>query len=373
MQRILHCGDFRACPAHVAHPQLKPDALDSISGQIKKQRIDICYLDTTYLNPRYSFPPQEVVIRSCAELCATLNRGLQEKDEAVWTRILRRREGVSSNDLSRFFTNGDNSESSLAKKADGGSGCDKTPSALAALDPRSRLLVVCGTYSIGKERICTAIAQAMRTKIFASPRKIRIIAQLGDPELTALMTSNPAEAQVHMQMLSEIRAETLADYLATYRAHFGRIIGFRPSGWNYRPAGTAANANASPSSIATTTLLHGGSWRPQYASKDLVPQRGSTNEAMCFGVPYSEHSSFRELAMFLMSLHIEKVVPTVNVGSEVGRKRMKGWTDRWLAERRRGGLTRVVLEEDGGEVQDDDQNSGTFWDGKSSQGGDVRW
>ncbi|EHA49142.1 DNA cross-link repair protein SNM1 [Pyricularia oryzae 70-15] len=371
-QRILHCGDFRACPAHIAHPQLMPEVIDSISGKIKKQKIDICYLDTTYLNPRYSFPPQEVVIRSCAELCAALHRGLQEKDESVWTKILRRREGVSDNDVSRFFINSDGSGQSPTKKGSS-SACNNHPSALTALNPKSRLLVVCGTYSIGKERICKAIAQALRTKIFASAHKIRIIAQLGDPELTALMTSNPAEAQVHMQMLSEIRPETLSDYLATYRAHFGRIVGFRPSGWNYRPAGTAANANASPSSVAMTTLLHGGNWRPQYASKDLVPQRGSTNEAMCFGVPYSEHSSFRELAMFIMSLHIEKVVPTVNVGSEVGRKRMKGWTDRWLAERRRGGLTRLIQDGEGEEGQAAEQNSRTLWDGKSNQGGDLRW
>ncbi|TLS24388.1 hypothetical protein PpBr36_08792 [Pyricularia pennisetigena] len=372
VQRILHCGDFRACPAHIAHPQLMPEVIDSISGKVKKQKIDICYLDTTYLNPRYSFPPQEVVIRSCAELCVLLNRGLQAQDESVWTRILRRREGVSDNDVSRFFVNGDGSGSSPNKRG-GTGGCDNPPSALTALNPKSRLLVVCGTYSIGKERICKAIAQALRTKIFASAHKIRIIAQLGDPELTALMTSNPAEAQVHMQMLSEIRPETLSDYLATFRAHFGRIVGFRPSGWNYRPAGTAANANASPSSVAMTTLLHGGNWRPQYASKDLIPQRGSTNEAMCFGVPYSEHSSFRELAMFLMSLHIEKVVPTVNVGSEVGRKRMKGWTDRWLAERRRGGLTRLVQDEDGEEGEAAEQKLRNLWDGKSNQGGDLRW
>ncbi len=56
------------------------------------------------------------------------------------------------------------------------------------------------------------------------------------------MTSNPREAQVHMQMLMEIRAETLAEYLASYRDHFGRIVGFRPSGWNYRPEGGRLSA-----------------------------------------------------------------------------------------------------------------------------------
>ncbi len=42
MFRYLHCGDFRASPQHTLHPA------------VKGKRIDIIYLDTTYLNPRVS-------------------------------------------------------------------------------------------------------------------------------------------------------------------------------------------------------------------------------------------------------------------------------------------------------------------------------
>ena len=38
--RYLHCGDFRASPAHVRHPA------------IRGKRIDHVYLDTTYLDPK---------------------------------------------------------------------------------------------------------------------------------------------------------------------------------------------------------------------------------------------------------------------------------------------------------------------------------
>lgn len=350
-KRILHCGDFRACPAHVSHPLLRPDMPDSVTGKLKQQIIDICYLDTTYLNPRYSFPPQDDVIKACADLCASLSPDPNCKDD-IWEEAAKE---AGTQAVSKYFQSGKpTTETEESKKPKLG----------------QRLLVICGTYSIGKERICVAIAKALRSKIFATPAKMRLCKQLDDPELLALLTSDAVEAQVHMQSLMEIRAETLQEYLDSYRPHFSRIVGFRPSGWNFRPPnGKAVGANTPPSSIPTHQVLHGKGWRTRFEYRNFVAQRGSTKEAMCFGVPYSEHSSFRELAMFIMSLRIEKVIPTVNVGSETSRKRMKGWLDRWSADRRRGGLLRPLIEgEDEAQV-----NREVLWDGKSGKGGGAYW
>ena len=349
-KRILHCGDFRACPAHTGHELLKPDVIDAVSGKTKQQKIDICYLDTTYLNPRYSFPPQDDVIRACADLCASMSPDPECKDD-IWERSAK---AIGTPAVSKYF-----SAVEGEKKSD-----EAVPK-----KNKQRLLVICGTYSIGKERICVGIAKALNTKIFASPAKIKICKQLGDPELSALLTSDPIEAQVHMQMLMEIRAETLQEYLNSYKPHFSRILGFRPSGWNFRPTnGKSVPANTAPSSIPTQTLLHTKSWRTRFGYKDFVAQRGSTKEAMCFGVPYSEHSSFRELAMFVMSLRIDKIIPTVNVGSDQSRKRMKAWLDRWQIERRRGGLVRALIE-----GKDDENVEQKLWEGKDGSGGGAWW
>ncbi|KAI0468621.1 DRMBL-domain-containing protein [Xylaria cf. heliscus] len=380
-QRILHCGDFRACPAQVTHPLLKPDIVDSISGRVKQQKIDVCYLDTTYLNPRYSFPPQNDVIKACADFCKSLSGDPSTADDSF--NRLKREKG--SQPVQSFFPKGDKSTKTATIKNEG------SDTKVAKSNAKNRLLVICGTYSIGKERICKAIAQALNTKIFASASKIKICSQLGDPELAALMTANPYEAQVHMQMLMEIRAETLQDYLDSYKPHFTRIVGFRPSGWNFRSpttttsSSTAGAKNASPATVPTTSILHAEAWRTRFGTRDFVAQRGSTREAMCFGVPYSEHSSFRELALFLLTLRIEKVVPTVNVGSEVGRRRMKMWTDRWLGERRKGGIVKVLEEEEEEDDDDDDASAAAtsekgkgvgkpgLWDGKDGKGGGVYW
>lgn len=56
---------------------------------------------------------------------------------------------------------------------------------------------------------------------------------------------------------------------------------------------------------------------------------------MQYGVPYSEHSSFAELACFALSIDCAKVIATVNVGTATGREKMDKWVSKWDTERKR--------------------------------------
>jgi DNA cross-link repair 1A protein len=313
VQRILHCGDFRACKEHLKHPLLMPNIVDEITKKFHQQRIDVCYLDTTYLNPKYAFPSQEEVIQACANLCVNLNKHAPDDPLAS--------DSVVGDSNMKAFLRQNNPSSSAVSNTPHNPG---------------RLLVVVGTYSIGKERICIGIAKALNSKIYAPAPKQRICASLEDPVLSGLLTTNPHEAQVHMTPLFEIRAETLDDYLHDHRAHFTHAVGFRPTGWNYRPPGSRFVESPTVSSV-----LYGDNWRSTYSVKDMTPQRGSTKRAACYGVPYSEHSSFRELAMFVCALRIDRIIPTVNVGSAKSRERMRLWVEKWMAEKRKNGLFKV--------------------------------
>lgn len=96
--RYLHCGDFRASPQHVLHPAIRGNQMDHV------------YLDTTYLDPQYSFPPQPLVISACAELASRIanNRILDEKPSLVqsWVSFRMGNPEVSSSLVVARATNG---------------------------------------------------------------------------------------------------------------------------------------------------------------------------------------------------------------------------------------------------------------------------
>ncbi|KAH9964754.1 DRMBL-domain-containing protein [Russula compacta] len=283
--RYLHCGDFRASPHHALHQA------------IKGKRIDIIYLDTTYLNPRYLFPAQAQVISACAELAKRLvsGQGLVSEDD--------------KGSVSSWIT--------FAPKPEAKSD-SKLPNTL----------VVVGTYSIGKERIVKAIAKALDTKIYCDSRKAAILRCQSDPDLHGMLTADPFSANVHLVPLGVATSDRLKEYIGRWKGHWAKAIAFRPTGWTYSPpAGTCATP-----SIASILA------RPphrEFTHAHLRPARGSTSTAQFFGVPYSEHSSFFELTCFALSLDWARIVATVNVESAASRAKISAWIARWEAERRK--------------------------------------
>jgi DNA cross-link repair 1A protein len=192
--RYLHCGDFRAyvplnssasvlslhsCPKHVLHPA------------VARARIDTCYLDTTYLNPKYCFPPQPQVIEACAILARKIAVGISPnapsledlkpeikpfiKSEGGYTdddggpgvevdvkpsfdlaidrhALEEEREERSKAMMSGWLVKRD---SEVDVKVEEGEGKEEVLRELKEekMKPKGRTLIVMGTYSIGKERI----------------------------------------------------------------------------------------------------------------------------------------------------------------------------------------------------------------------------
>lgn len=118
------------------------------------------------------------------------------------------------------------------------------------------------------------------------------------------------------------------------------MIAFRPTGWTFRSSSVSQLPNRSLESIirAGSADITAAALKPSYESSAIT----------IYGVPYSEHSSFRELALFIASLDIRRIVPTVNVYSEKSRVKMSALFEKWNQDKTRllscedEGLTSVI-------------------------------
>ncbi|ORZ00663.1 DNA repair metallo-beta-lactamase-domain-containing protein [Syncephalastrum racemosum] len=281
----LHTGDFRACPKMVLHPAIQ---------EANRAGIQVLYLDTTYLSPSHSFPAQEEAIGAACQVVQDCVAGKSQQGQGRLSSWLAPRSVESATDTIK-----------------------------------DRLLVVVGTYLIGKEKLVYQLAKLLDSKIYANNAKRRILSCQDNPDLLSLLTDQPREAQVHIVPLSQIKLEALQEYLEPLKSDFTRVIAFRPTGWTFR--GSASSTTAS------STLAHITAMPPASQKLVLQPQTKSTPTIQMYGVPYSEHSSFRELAAFIGSLDIRRIIPTVNVARAETRQKMAGFLDAWRKERKQGG------------------------------------
>lgn len=227
--------------------------------------------------------------------------------------------------------------------------CNHSLSSAQGQGAPGRLLIVVGTYSIGKEKIAVSCALRLGTRIFCcSPRKYRIFSQLEDELLLqSLLTTDPTKAQVHVTNIFSVSYESLRSHLDALKKGWGmevsRCIAFRPTGWSYSPlAGTVipniSLAGGRAGEIANdvvSSLVASNLARERYDWKrSFRPTRDSTATIQIYGVPYSEHSSFFELTCFALSLESwDRIIPTVNVGNKASRAKMDAWIRAWKKER----------------------------------------
>eukprot|EP00795_Rhopilema_esculentum_P012538 gene12538-3233_t len=209
---------------------------------LKSKNTDVLYLDTTYCSPEYNFPTQQRVIDF------TVSRSLE------------------------------------------------------ALRANKRTLIVCGTYTIGKERIFLAIANALDCMIGVKGSKKKILASYKWPELEKRLSQQWSQSQIHLLPMNCLNAKGLKAHLKS-NPHFNRIIAFKPTGWTHN-SGIIDLRNIRPTVSGSVTI---------------------------YGVPYSEHSSFSELESFVKSLKPSRIIPTVNNGSPERRKMMQSIFTNWLA------------------------------------------
>ncbi|XP_032357246.1 DNA cross-link repair 1A protein [Etheostoma spectabile] len=207
-------------------------------------RVQTLYLDTTYCSPEYTFPIQQEVINFAAN----------------------------------------------------------TAFELVTLNPRT--LVVCGSYSVGKEKVFLALADVLGSKVCLSRDKYNTMCCLESEQVRQRITTDWKASQVHVLPMMQLSFKKLHDYLARFSGQYDQLVAFKPTGWTFT--------------------------QQVESVEDIQPQ--ISGNISIYGIPYSEHSSFLELKRFVQWLQPLKIIPTVNNGSWASRKAMEKYFNEWLME-----------------------------------------
>ncbi|KAJ1668477.1 DNA cross-link repair protein PSO2/SNM1 [Coemansia sp. RSA 1646] len=381
--RVVHTGDFRASNRQVRQisrvfatdlqtpvtPEIitRAKALDSEKCNRQTAEVpfvDYVYLDTTYLDPQYTFPRQSQVIKSVGEFCRLINADpdhlstflLQHRSNQLQSPHTKRQKHAQ---ITTWFQPKKTKprprpNTSISE----GMGSQQGDNRQAAKKPHT--LFVVGTYSIGKERLFIEIARAVGARVYVAEKKRRIVESIASSTLCSLVTSDMLAARVHAVPMGIVNMRGMAEYLEELQkkgGSFTRVVAFCPTGWTHaagpggRFAGPVdqASPDAWPMRIPTTeldeacahgdaaqlTVLFARSARLNNVingecgfSHDRMKPRGSSAKVTIFPVPYSEHSSFSELARFVCSLNIGRIVPTV-FSSSSKNAQANAWLSHW--------------------------------------------
>uniref|UniRef100_A0A665VHJ8 DNA cross-link repair 1A protein n=1 Tax=Echeneis naucrates TaxID=173247 RepID=A0A665VHJ8_ECHNA len=207
-------------------------------------RVQTLYLDTTYCSPEYTFPRQQEVINFAAS----------------------------------------------------------TAFELVTLNPCT--LVVCGSYSVGKEKVFLALADVLGSKVCLSRDKYNTMCCLESEQVRQCITTDWKAAQVHVLPMMQLTFKKLKDHLARFSQRYNQLVAFKPTGWTFSQQVNSVG--------------------------DIQPE--TRDNISIYGIPYSEHSSFLELKRFVQWIQPVKIIPTVNNGSWASRKAMEKCFSEWLME-----------------------------------------
>ncbi|KAK6464789.1 beta-lactamase-like protein [Scheffersomyces coipomensis] len=331
--RILHCGDFRVNMDILDHPILKPY---SINGDLTLDRV---YLDTTYMSPKYNFPKQELVCETVADLF----HSLIHQDDSSWFGTLKQSR------ITDFL------KASIKTK-------------------KKKYLILVGTYVIGKEKLAIAISKRLNCQIYASninsrENKSAVLRTYEDDYLNSVLSDhdlgsidNESECMIHlvpMRIVGSISELTNYFNHNHYFESFERCVGLRPTGWSFSSMYTSNNLSLydnleeevpedgvidiDPNCNNLSQLMEVMQTCPSFSYlDDILPQvsnsikKGKPDESLyrIYSVPYSEHSSYRELAYFSIFFNIDKLIPTVNVHSNESIKLMENIFKIWESARK---------------------------------------
>jgi len=311
---------------------------------IARAKIDTCYLDTTYLNPKYCFPPQPQVIDACAILARKVAMGvsaqapkledlrpeakvdtrfdvkpdvnavkqeLEERERGIMRGWLVSRE--SDEDVKLEESEEVKLEDEDVVKVEHGED-EKLrsvndlmePNAVVKAKPKARTLIVMGTYSIGKERIVKgesrlswvwsrladlqpsrkrSARRSTATRVSggsSSVRPIRSYTRCCPPILSRSVTRKQTFLEADMQ--SQVHLLPLGSIqLDALQPYLARLHPHFDRVLGFRPTGWSYSPPAGTDMLPDVNMVIKRDQSRTFGDASLKPMRGSCRQFMMYG------------------------------------------------------------------------------------------
>ena len=403
--RILHCGDFRVNMEILNHPILRPFSLTHSKNNLL-QLIDKVYLDTTYMSPKHNLPKQELVCEIMANLFQDLIQQEINKDEQKKTtsNLFSNWFGnFTQSRITDFCTTSSTSKNGLTRPIRkkkfliviGTYIIGKEKLAISILKRLNNCLIY--LLSIGSRKDKFEIFKTYKNDYLNLVMTI-------EKEFGNINDTNDSDCMIHLVPMTLVsNNEELSKYFNhnKYYQFFERCIGLCPTGWSYSKIANTKKPNQQqqqkeeiendetgsgggggtddllisqleqtitmmenqPSfnyindilSQIPTTTPNSTKRKTKTNTKTKTKTKTKTDPDLyrLYSVPYSEHSSFRELAYFIIFFQIKQTIPTVNYENEFQLIKMNRIIQNWEK------IRQIILKSDSngsGGVDDDNNN-----------------
>ena len=273
---ILHTGDFRASHA----------VLEDI--RCLQQRVDVIYLDNTFCEPVFDFPPQQEAA------CAILKCISDLKNRAA--------AGATSS------SSGDRSSSNVSS-ARSHSDEDDEEDELAG----STLRVVLSVPGVGKEELLVQIAKHFQTRVLVSKRRLKTIVAAGfDPQyFTCDRSASSGTASASPSSGTSSHSKPWISAIPLNRLTNRALEEWNSNDAKLRQASSPAGGDSSIDGLYAPSTAQSGLLRriitvgikpTGFACLQDAAARRPCKGKRLFLFPYSLHSSYRELRAFVSAL-----------------------------------------------------------------------
>ncbi|XP_037815446.1 DNA cross-link repair 1 protein [Lucilia sericata] len=144
-----------------------------------------------------------------------------------------------------------------------------------------RILYICGSYIVGKEKFWSKLAETFQLKVWAEGNRYKALKAMEEEQFNNLLVEDAQQANMHVIAMGKVTYLELVDYFKSYEEQYDILLAIRPSGWEKDT-------------------------KPRYSKKINI-----------VGIEYSEHSSYAEMQRFVKFLKPENVISTVPTGKDL--------------------------------------------------------